>query len=441
LYIITVDKSIPTYFSMEGKKHTGKLISFSAGFVFAAIIFASFVTGYAIVSAAWQEPTSPPPANNIAPPLNTGSGDQSKLGGLSIGGVATTSKLCFGTVGDDCQSSWNDILGVWEQDVNGIFYDAGNVAVGPAFTGVSSWPDSWARMFINLGSTGSNREGLYVTRDAYSDYSYLNVEDEIGAPIFRVHQTGNIGIGTAEPNSAIHIASTTGNAEIDIQSVPGTGEHWGIYHDGPNGEGTSDLRFWKSGENRVAFSDSTDSQVSFGGAWSTGVDISDANNFKISNNALLDQNTRLTIDGSGDIGIGGIVTASDFCIAGVGCFTSSIGAVYTGSTAGLHTGDTGGYTAANALCDAEFTDSHVCTSEDILRTINSGLPLATDIVWINNGPPGYTSSSNDCQAKTSSASGENYGAIWLPPPPFTPYPDGAGALAQCDSSYKLSCCK
>jgi hypothetical protein len=42
---------------------------------------------------------------------------------------------------------------------------------------------------------------------------------------------GNVGIGTASPNKKLHIYSTSPNAEIDIQSVVGAGNHWGLYND------------------------------------------------------------------------------------------------------------------------------------------------------------------------------------------------------------------
>lgn len=56
------------------------------------------------------------------------------------------------------------------------------------------------------------------------------------------------------------------NAEIDIQSTAGAGEHWEIYHD----KATDDLRFWKDGDDRVVFTDG--SRVGIG-AKSPGYDL------------------------------------------------------------------------------------------------------------------------------------------------------------------------
>ena len=47
-------------------------------------------------------------------------------------------------------------------------------------------------------------------------------------------KAGNIGIGVglAIPNSLLHVYQTSGNnAEIDLQSVAGASNHWGIYND------------------------------------------------------------------------------------------------------------------------------------------------------------------------------------------------------------------
>jgi len=52
---------------------------------------------------------------------------------------------------------------------------------------------------------------------------------------------GNAGIGTTMPNRRLHVYQTSGNnAEINIQSVIGSNEHWAIYQD----RASEDLRFW-----------------------------------------------------------------------------------------------------------------------------------------------------------------------------------------------------
>ena len=60
------------------------------------LFFAAF-----IVSAAWVEPTSNPPAGNTSPPLDTGGTGQSKDGGLilNIGGAPNGLIVLNGNVG------------------------------------------------------------------------------------------------------------------------------------------------------------------------------------------------------------------------------------------------------------------------------------------------------------------------------------------------------
>ncbi len=67
-----------------------------------------------------------------------------------------------------------------------------------------------------------------------------------------IHENGNVGIGTEQPNKNLHIYDAN-NAEIDLQSVgvPGDGGHWGIYHDGLS----DDLKFWHGNEDRLTMTD------------------------------------------------------------------------------------------------------------------------------------------------------------------------------------------
>jgi len=52
-----------------------------------------------------------------------------------------------------------------------------------------------------------------------------------------------IGVGLTSPNSLLHVYQTSGNnAEIDIQSIAGASNYWGIYQD----RTTQDLRFWNN---------------------------------------------------------------------------------------------------------------------------------------------------------------------------------------------------
>jgi len=82
-----------------------------------------------------------------------------------------------------------------------------------------------------------------------------------------------------------------------------------------------------------------------------------------------------------------------------------IGGLFVGLTASTYTGNLNnaaqtGYAEANNLCNSAFTDSHICTSHEIINSYNNvvpGLLSAPAMMWVNNGAPGYSATlSNDC---------------------------------------------
>lgn len=129
---------------------------------------------------------------------------------------------------------------------------------------------------------------------------------------------------------------------------------------------------------------------------------------------------------TGTLGIG--ESASMF----IGTTTNS----YSGSFA---TGTLAGYKAANDICNAEFPGSHFCRTYDILVTVNqgdiSGWGTAYTIGWVAEGPPGFTTSANDCKGWTD-GSHDSYGAWWE----YTET-GGAGWLIYCDFPRPISCCR
>ena len=92
-------------------------------------------------------------------------------------------------------------------------------------------------------------------------------------------ESGNIGIGTEQPNKNLHIYDIREgdfNAEINLQSIAGDKNHWGIYHD----EGTDDLRFWHVKGDTESVAQANDGYIT-----------------------IIEEN-RLNITADGDIGIG-----------------------------------------------------------------------------------------------------------------------------------------
>ena len=115
--------------------------------------------------------------------------------------------------------------------------------------------------------------------------------------------------------------------------------------------------------------------------------------------------------------------------------------IFAGHTGPYYNGDNGGYDNANAICDTAYDGSHICTTEDILRIINSGnvnsIPTTTIGYWIVNGPPAYKANANDCVGFTASSSAM-LGNVWIRPPE---YPNSFGILRHCNQEHQFACCK
>jgi len=115
--------------------------------------------------------------------------------------------------------------------------------------------------------------------------------------------------------------------------------------------------------------------------------------------------------------------------------------IFAGHTGPYYNGDNGGYDNANAICNTAYDGSHICTTEDILRIINSGnvnsIPTTTIGYWIVNGPPAYKANANDCVGFTTSSSAM-LGNVWIKPPE---YPNSFGILRHCNQEHQFACCK
>ncbi len=96
-----------------------------------------------------------------------------------------------------------------------------------------------------------------------------------------------------------------------------------------------------------------------------------------------------------------------------------------------------GYQAANRICAFEYTGSHMCRTYEILVTIeqDSIADWNSDDAWIAEGPPGYTSNSNDCNGWTD-GSLTALGAFWV----FDRDGGGAGWLVNCSNYKPIACC-
>ncbi len=104
------------------------------------------------------------------------------------------------------------------------------------------------------------------------------------------------------------------------------------------------------------------------------------------------------------------------------------------------------YATVNGYCDLAIPGSHICTPDEMMNSYNHGTlgvsPVFTYVtspnLWINNGPPGYTASANDCKGWTEitegSAQDPNFGAMWV-------FSKNLGGLTPCQTGKKFACCK
>lgn len=135
-----------------------------------------------------------------------------------------------------------------------------------------------------------------------------------------------------------------------------------------------------------------------------------------------------------DLFVEGIVDAESLCIKGncVNDFNKIGIGIFKQLSTSTFNGSVGGYSGANDKCP---TGMHVCTIEEILNTINKGL-MPSEIngpAWISGGPPGYLSSSNDCNGWTTSTN-TYLGRVWV-------FSKNYGTQTVCNSSLNFACCQ
>lgn len=128
-----------------------------------------------------------------------------------------------------------DQLRFWKGNADRVvFYNSGDVSISRHLTVSGNLTVSGT---INGASGGASTDSHWLINTGASNALYYTTTTA----------SGYVGIGTATPNKTLHLYSTASNAELDIQSVSGSGNHWAMYHDA----GTDQLRFWKSASNNV----------------------------------------------------------------------------------------------------------------------------------------------------------------------------------------------
>ena len=118
---------------------------------------------------------------------------------------------------------------------------------------------------------------------------------------------------------------------------------------------------------------------------------------------------------------------------------SSVSLTTATPTGSFSSGGFVGYEAGNDICNAEFAGSHFCRTDEIIEYIagNSAAGFTdSTTAWVAEGPPGYTSNSNDCAGWTDSDN-TKLGAFWA----FDTTGGGMGWLTNCAVTKPVACCQ
>lgn len=135
------------------------------------------------------------------------------------------------------------------------------------------------------------------------------------------------------------------------------------------------------------------------------------------------------LDALGDVSASGNLNAKK-------CF----GPMLRGRTALGYTGSVGGYVSANSRCNATFPGSHVCTTAEVLNSINcgafddAGLTTNADM-WVSNLAPSLPVPTNDCVGWTSDSS-DWRGIKWR----LNTTTGGAAYAEKCSIAFPFACC-
>ncbi len=144
-----------------------------------------------------------------------------------------------------------------------------------------------------------------------------------------------------------------------------------------------------------------------------------------------------------------VTPSSDVCIDGGNCLSSISTSSFYDKTAVLYTGNLSfgslrGYTAGNAICNASFSGSHLCSVSEISYTIStrdlSGISGWTGEAWIVTGPAKYSPAPlpvTDCNGFTHGTAGSYFGNWWS----FNQSTGGVGKTGHCGNNLSLGCCK
>ena len=338
---------------------------------------------------------------NIGNFTGTGGVNVTILGTLALDALTadrvTGDELCIGV---DCRTSWPVAEG-------GGLTGSGTANQVAFFTSASNL-DSDANLFwdninkrLGIGTATTPGSTLTVRRSAAGvAFAVRNTGDN--ANTFAITDTGLLTVGVVPWAQLRDIPSACASGKFVIDIESGTCAL-------PSSAAESDpvyLAWYNSANPGIS-----NLKVVGGGAF--GGYTPDAT-WKITtpNIYIGDPAVGGTIIGAGSGQSAGDIT-TDGNLVVKGCF----GAIYRGGTLSTYQGNVSytdpvlgtlnGYKAVNEICKDSagiLSGSHVCSVQEILESIKCGAALpGTGIVWVQDGPPGFTANVNDCIGWTSPA--------------------------------------
>ncbi|MFP4119063.1 MAG: hypothetical protein ACLFTH_03335 [Candidatus Woesearchaeota archaeon] len=315
------------------------------------------------------------------------------------------------------ESVTTDARGVYSKVLTGVDVDFDQ----DLYLGIRIGSDAemTPRLEITSSPSSFTTRGLDASINSSHNISIVN------NTLFVDTSNQRIGIGTSSPSTALEIngsVNISGSNALSVYEICLDGQCQTSW---PSGGGSSGAGWSNSSVTTTE----------------TGLNI-DVDSGVLYVNASSDRVGINNHDPQHDLDVSGTVAATEVCIDD-NCQTSwpSGMATFHNTTSATYTGDMGGYSAANANCDAEFPGSHLCTVDEILNTINakdvSIISEWAGTAWLAGGPPGYTANANDCKGFTSDSS-SNLGKFW----DFDDTTDeGVGWMTNCANTKPLACCK
>jgi len=301
-----------------------------------------------------------------------------------------------------------------------------------------------------LGAMADTGGGALTYATAVGAYARVNASHALVLGGTGASYYANVGIGTVDPRYILDVRHNIGAAVININdrlSDGTTPQLWTGYRisRGPTsgvGNGTEKwfIGMNSTGDNLLFQRNGTTSDMVIDTGGHVGIGTSSP-----SASAALDVNGTAQMSVAkvtAGAAAGLVLTAKD--ATGLAEWkqivyaTDCTGGKFDHLTGSTYNGNRGGYQAANTICG---TDMHVCTPDEILRSVYCTPPNplpGSGIAWVNNGPPGFTSpAANDCNGWTA-ASSSNYGTFWQ----FSGASGGKGFATGCSAivALKFACC-